>query len=227
MSETLPKPLADVFAGSRRVPIAGTDVLVVRGPEGDASGVRVENSGTQVFSVVVSRKTRVCTGSNNRINGIFSGDCLLISDCQKARIFQVGSIDDSGAITHPVNGLVPGNSDGIWGGSAAPSYERFDTDAELIRYVTSTYYLANNPGWEPALYRKTSRGRTEELVEGIADLQIRYEEAIDGTPHRFVAAAGVTDWDAVVAVRIWVLLQGFERSTWRRPNRVIRRSTEP
>lgn|GEM_PF-6928693 len=73
MSETLPKPLADVFAGSRRIPIAGTDVLlVVRGPEGDASGVRVENSGTQVFSVVVSRKTRVCTGSNNRINGIFS-----------------------------------------------------------------------------------------------------------------------------------------------------------
>lgn len=172
--------------------------------------MRAENSGTQVFAVVVSRKTRACTSGSNRINGICPGDCLLISNCQKARIFQVGSIDDSGAITHPVDGLVPGNSDGIWGGSAAPSYERFDTDAELVRYVSSIYYLANNPSGEPALYRKTSRGRTEELVGGISDLQICYGKAIDGTPHRFVAAAGVTDWDAVVAVRIWVLLRGFE-----------------
>ncbi len=216
VSETLSKPLASVFAGSRRVPIAGTDVLVVRGPEGDASGVRAKNSGTQVFAVVVSRKTRACAGGTNRINGICPGDCLLMSDCQKARIFQVGSINDSGAITHPAGDLAPGNFDGTWGGSAAPPHERFDIDAELIRYSTSIYYLAHNPGGEPALYRKPSRGRTEELVEGVADLQIRYGENIDadadGTPDRFVTATGVTDWDAVVAVRIWVLLRGFEEN---------------
>jgi len=98
--ETLLDPLASIFAGTRRVPIAGTDVLVVRGPEGDASGVHAENSGKQVFAVVRYRETKACTGGTNRINGICPGDYLLISDCRKARIFQVGSIDDSGAI-HP------------------------------------------------------------------------------------------------------------------------------
>lgn len=213
VSEMLPEPLASAFAGTRRVPIAGTDVLVVRGPEGDASGVRAENSSTQVFAVVRSRETKACTGGTNRINGICRGDYLLISDCQKARIFQVGSIDGSGAITHPAGGLVPGNSDGTWGGSAAPSQERFGTDAEIIRYGTFIYYLANNPGGEPALYRKASRGRTEELVEGVEDMQILYGENsdadADGTPDRFVAALGVTDWDQVTAVRVWVLLRGF------------------
>ncbi|WP_165742316.1 PilW family protein [Candidatus Thiosymbion oneisti] len=213
VSEILPEPLASTFAGSRRVPIAGTDVLLVRGPEGDASGVRRENSGQQVFAVVRSRETKACTGGTNRINGICPGDYLLISDCQKARIFQVGSIDDSGAITHPTGGLVPGNSDGTWGGTAAPPDERFGIDSEIIRYGTFIYYIAHNPGGEPALYRKASRGRTEELVEGVEDMQILYGENTDadadGTPDRFVAAAGVTDWNDVTAVRIWALLRGF------------------
>jgi len=91
VSEILPEPLASTFAGKSQVPIAGTDVLVVRGPEG------------------------------------------------KARIFQVGSIADSGAITHPTGGLVPGNSDGTWGGAAAPPHEQFGTDVEIIRYDTFIY----------------------------------------------------------------------------------------
>jgi len=186
----------------------------IRGPEGDASGVRAENSDKQVFAVVRSRETKACTGGTNRINGICPGDYLLISDCRKAWIFQVGSIDDSGAITHPTGGLDPGNSDGTWGGATAPSHERFGTDSEIIRYDTFIYYLAHNPGGEPALYRKASRGRTEELVEGVEDMQILYGENTDadadGTPDRFVAAVDVTDWDDVTTVRVWALLRGFQ-----------------
>jgi len=85
--ETLPGPLAGTFAGARRVLITSTDVLMVRGPEGDASGVRAESTGTQVFAVIRSRKSNACTGGVNCINGICPGDYLLISDCQKARIF--------------------------------------------------------------------------------------------------------------------------------------------
>lgn len=211
---TLPEPLASAFAGVRRTPLAGTDVLVVRGPEGDASGVRAENSARRVFAVFRSRKTRACTGNANRINGICPGDYLLLSDCRKARIFQVGSIDAAGTITHPAGGLAPGNSDGAWGGSAAPAAERFGTDAEIIRYRTAIYYIARNPGGEPALYLKTSGRRAEEFAEGVEDMQLLYGENTDadaeGTPDGFLAAGKVTDWNQVVAVRLWLLLRGFE-----------------
>jgi len=211
--ETLPGPLAGTFAGARRVPIAGTDVLVVRGPAGDASGVRAESTATQIFAVIRSRKTNACTGGVNRINGICPGDYLLISDCQKARIFQVGSIEGSGAITHSGSNSGPGSANGTWSGAAVSPHARFGTDSEIIRYATFIYYLASNPGGEPALYRKVTGRRAEELVEGVEDMQILYGENIDadadGTPDRFVAAAGVIDWDNVTAIRVWVLLRGF------------------
>lgn len=109
-------------------------MLVVRGPEGDASGVRAENSGQQVFAVVRSRQTKAYTDGANRINGICPGDYLLISDCQKAWIFQASSIDDSGTI-------------GIWGGTAALPDERFGTDAEIIRYDTLHLLPREQPWW--------------------------------------------------------------------------------
>ncbi len=203
-------------------PNVGTDVLVLRGPEGDSVGVSSENSNTQVFGDLVSQDPGACADGSNEINGMCAGDYLLISDCQKARVFQAGSITASGSVAtidHPVDtGSPPGNSDATWGGVVAgvdaPPNERFDIDSEIVRYGTFTYFIANRPSGDPALYRATNADTPEELVEGVEDMQILYGENTDadvsGTPDVFVTAAGVTDWDDVVAVRIELLLRGFE-----------------
>ncbi len=199
-------------------PNLGTDVLVLRGPEGDSVGVSSENSSTQVKGDLVSQESGACDDGSNEINGVCAGDYLLISDCQKARVFQAGSITASGSVAtidHPENtGSSPGNSDATWGGTGAPANERFDIDSEIVRYGTFTYFIANRPTGEPALYRATNADTPEELVEGVEDMQILYGENTDGnvsgTPEVFVTAAGVTDWDDVVAVRIELLLRGFE-----------------
>lgn len=123
-------------------------------------------------------------------------------------------IEDFGAITHSGSNPSPGSSDGTCGGGAAASpHERFGTDLEIIRYATFIYYLASNPSRESALFDKVTGKRAEELVKGVEDMQILYGENTDadadGTPDRFFAAASVTDWGNVTAIRVWVLLRGF------------------
>jgi len=177
----------------------GTDVLVIGGPVGDAFGVRAKNSDQWVFADVRSVEKQACSGKIDRINSICSGAYLLLSDCHKARIFPVGSIDSSGVITHPTSGPKPGNKEATWGGAGAPESERFDTDSELIRYRMALYRIALNPDGEPALYRKASGKSAQELAAGVAGLQIRYGENADadstGTPDSYVAAEDVADWN--------------------------------
>jgi len=89
--DDVPKPLARVFAGTRPTPVAGTDVLVIGRPVGNAFGVRAKNSDQRVFADVKSVEKQACSGTIDRINGICPGAYLLLSDCHKARMFQVGS----------------------------------------------------------------------------------------------------------------------------------------
>lgn len=201
VTTTLPTLLSNLLSG--KTPNAGTDVLVLRGPEGDSFGVSAPNTSTTVFATA-------------GVSGIDSGDYLMISDCQKARIFQAGTITSgTGAITHPEDtGDAPGNSDYTWGGTSAPADELFDVDSEIVRVGTFTYFISDGPGGEPSLYRKTNAEPAEELVEGVEDMQVLYgvntDADDDGTPDSFVDASSVSNWDNVTAVRIWLMLRGFE-----------------
>lgn len=199
-------------------PSVGTDVLVLRGPEGDSVGLTTENSSTEVFAELRTQAAGACADDSDEINGVCSGDYLLIGDCKKARIFQAGGITVAGSVAtigHPAEtGSPPGNATATWGGTSAPPDERFDTDSELVRYGTFIYFIADAPSGEPALFRATNAEPAEELVEGVEDMQILYGENTDadasGSPDVFVTAAGVTDWEDVVTVRIEILLRGVE-----------------
>jgi len=207
-------------------PIVGTDVLVVRGPKGGSVGVGLKNTGAGGDAVIhaekVSQQTGGCAGGADGFSGLCGGDILLIADCQKARMFQAGSVtvntgDDTLIdITHPGSGITPGNNLATWGGTSAAPDEQFDTDSEIVHYGTYVYYIDTGDSGEPALFRKDTAETPEELVEGVEDMQILYGENTnsddDGIPDTFVDAANVSDWDAVVNVRVELLLRGSEEN---------------
>ena len=209
-------PLPAYLTAASISPLLGTDVIIIRG-NADNDTVRVvkNNSSAQIFLEVTTQEPNACSDGTTRVSGICQGDILMITDCSKSRIFQAGNITVTGGggtselnVTHPSSGT-PGNDPTSWGGASAPPDERFGPDSEVVKYVTRTYFVQNNPAGVPALFEKENANPAREIVEGIENMQIRYGE--DTTGNRaadvYVTADGVTDWDSVVSVRVGLLLR--------------------
>ncbi|MEJ2346912.1 MAG: PilW family protein [Gammaproteobacteria bacterium] len=144
------------------------------------------------------------------VAGLFSdGDIAMVTDCQKGTLFQITNLQPAGGkvdVVHSNAALVPGNDQSHFNNS-------YGEDAELAVFVTEAFYIKDNNG-VPALYRSwlTTTGgvptlKSQELVEGIQDMQILYGEDTDndGTANRYVTADNVTDMSKVVSVRISLL----------------------
>lgn len=144
------------------------------------------------------------------------GDRVMVVDrgCEVGAVFQL-------------TGLTPG-SDPDWNrelaysaGSGTPG----NRTVELGRDFTGgnlllgpdtpqsvTYYLAPNANGVPALFRSTNDAAGEELVEGVADMQIQYgvDTDDDDNVDQYDLASTVTDWDRVRAVRVGLLVRSPE-----------------
>jgi len=202
-------------------PLPGTDVIIIR--RNSEGGIRVvkNNNGAQVFVSVTSTLTDGCGTGVDMVSGICPSDILLISDCNKSRLFQAGNTTTTGAgggtvaslnITHPASGT-PGNSPTSWGGNNSPADERFGNDAEIAKIITNVYFIANGASG-PALFRKSGPAEPAELIEGVKDMQVLYGEDMTNDTVRsatiYVTANNVTNWDNVISVRPSLLLSSIE-----------------
>lgn len=97
------------------------------------------------------------------------------------------------------------------------------TDAFSLSYIqplnsavthTIVYYIAPGQSGAPGLFRKEDSSASQELLEGVYDMQIRYgldtTTPADGQLDSYADASGVTDWTRVVAVRLDLLLGSSE-----------------
>lgn len=136
------------------------------------------------------------------------GNIVMVTDCTRATMFQISG---PGTLGTPVNGVIqhaagggipPGNSTGDFGQNFI--YEAKD-NPRIYRFYFATYYIRNNASGEPTLYRDSSDGGAQELVEGIEDLQILYGEnaGTDAAPNvRYRTAAAVGDWTKLYSIQI-------------------------
>lgn len=174
--------LGQTFAGPGLVPApkANTDVLLVRGVSAERS---VELSGD---STPTGSGNFSVTMTSNDGGGCFSGICVndivALTDCAKAKIFQVTNMGGGTAISHGVSTV---NQCAVWSGSSA-----FKAGAQLYRMYNNFYYIAENAANRPALYTAGINGVGTELLEGVEDMQIEYGiGSEDVTP---CTTAGVT-----------------------------------
>lgn len=184
--------------------IPGSDVIVVRNVGASA----------HALSSPFSDSDRIYATAGTDAYQV--GDIAVVSDCQKASIFQVtGAVPNGGAleISHGASGT-PGNNISSWN-----TDQSYGDGAELMRGETWIYFVgAGDAGGAPALFQARLQANPttataalvyEELAEGVETMQILYgvDTNADNRVDIYQTADAVSDWDEVVAVRVGLLLR--------------------
>ena len=163
-----------------------------------------------------------CTATNP-----FSvGDLLVVTDCSHSALFQktgptasnqnivhnTGSSTDIGNCTKGLGTPVICTTNGT-------SYQF--NDGVVLQFVFYRYFIGTNSFGEPALYRQAvqnSSGVTgtvsNELVEGIEDMQILYGEDTsgNGTADYYVPFDEVSDAEDIISVRVSIVVRSIEEN---------------
>lgn len=171
-SPTAGQPFAG--PGLNPAPKAQTDVLLVRGVlSGTAAPLSLDTAPNGVGNFTV-QPTGAPSGSCAN-NGMCVNDILVVSDCVKAKVFQLTAMTGGSVLSHNVSSR---NQCNQWQGNI-----RFAAGAPVSKMYNNFYYIANNPAGRPALYMAGLDGVGTELLEGVEDMQIEYGVgAEDQTP---------------------------------------------
>ena len=178
---------------------ANTDIIIVMNAEPASNITLVGNLAPTNANIQLSAAA----------TGLFQpNDILIISDCLSTDVFAANNVSGGGTIT-----IAHSNAVNI-GNFLSKTY---GTNAVILKLTKAAYYIGTNASGNPALFRKRlgngSTMVTEELVEGIEDMQLRYGEDLDGdgVANRYVDAnaAGI-DMSNIVSVRLALLLRTID-----------------
>ncbi len=189
--------LPGAIAGTNDAGLNGSDTLVVRG--GKPGQTNVEGP----FTAATTPSLNV-----NPIGSIGAGDIILVARCgeyllniPEADILSVSSVDT----TNPVQTVI---------NVAANKSQQFQNDAMVIELQTVTYTigLAASGNGEIALFRQEFNGIVEELVEGVQEMQVLYgiDSDNDQFPNQYVTSNNVPNFNAVVSLRIMLLIHSID-----------------
>ena len=200
---TLANTLKD-SSGNPITPRAGTDLINIRGAESDGTLELQGKMNKQSASLKVVSPS-----------GIADGEIVILSDCSSTDIFQATGMNTGGGfdnILHNTGSSTPGN---VKLDNGAKLSKNYGTDAKLMSFKSTIYYIGTGKSGEPALFRRriTASGSftTEELVEGIENLQVLYGEDTNGDRIADVyrKADTVSNWDNVVTVRFGIIARAL------------------
>lgn len=186
--------------------IPGSDVLIVRGVSGSARPL-VTPFNTPAELVTAEP------------HDFLPGEVLVVSDCQKASIFQLTSVSGSGSAVNlehaDTGGFIPGNGIAAW-----DAEQEYGLGSEIGRLQTYAFYVGSGAGGRPALFQlrlarlsgSQSAFVAEELVAGIDTMQVRYGLDADrnGAIEAVVTADAIVDWTVVASVEVTLLARAAE-----------------
>lgn len=186
--------------------LPGSDVLIVRG---------VGGAGHSLVSPFTNAAQLFVGGTHDFVEG----EILVVTDCQKASIFQLTNVTSTGFginLVHSNAGsFAPGNSISNWG-----TEQDYGLGAEVARLQTYAFFIGRGAGDRPALFqlRLARLGPTEsnflpeELVSGIDTMQVRYGLDADrnGAIESLVTADVVADWSLVSSIEVTLLARATE-----------------
>jgi type IV pilus assembly protein PilW len=190
----------------------GTDMIRVWYSDPSTEGTLTSITYTNANTVVL----RVSSNMN-----VAAGDILMLSDCDQADWVHVCTVTPVGS---PATAYDLGLSSTC---ATTPVYTSgrlmlTAAGARVQKVVGTVFYIGKRSDTAtnlPSLFRRSLSstgiaGTAEELVEGVENMQILYGENTNNdsnnTADRFVPADNVTDWDAVVSVRITLLVMSLE-----------------
>lgn len=187
--------------------VAGTDSLQIMFGGGRSLNVESHTANSAQFKV------------NRPNHGINDGDILIACDPAHAAIFQVTNSNQSNAtIVHNTGAGSPGNCTKLLGypvlceesGLGGTPYQ-FTANSMLLGFQSIAWYVGTNSRGTNSLYRVSISGSTpvtEEIIDGVADLQFRYlrSGAVSYQTATQITAISPDEWARVVSVEIDLLL---------------------
>lgn len=185
----LPAYLADLV-------VPGSDVILVKRAE-------------QLAGISASGNTPANAATINLTgpSGLAKFSLVLVTDCAGADLFQNTQAATGSTLTRGAGGD-PGN---LPPGSNFFSHQ-YSGDMQIFSYAVDVYFVGIGVAGRPSLFRTRfgggTGGLTEELVEGIDNLQWLYGEDtdLDRSVDAYVTADAVTDWSRVIAIRAAMLV---------------------
>ncbi len=191
-------------------------------PNTDAIAIRLLDTSSQI-QLTSSMPQASSDLKLSSIAGLNVGDILMLTDCSGADLFQITNMNSSNLnVVHNTGTGTPGN--------AGKMSKPYSPPASVMKFNTLVYYIGISPTTSSlTLYRQllvtdpTSNipaPQSQELVEGIENLQILYGK--DTTGDRVadiylkagdVGLQSAVDWGNVVAVRIGILASTLANSS--------------
>lgn len=168
-------------------PVNDTDVILLKFAAGGANLV------TDTSNVATNDTINLAAAS-----GTSKGAITLISDAIACDLFINNAASNANSVAK----------------SGAPAWTHdYTGETEVLPLQNATYYIRANAGRPPSLVRtrltvasENPAWTTEELVDGIQDMQILYGIAgLDKQVTDYVIADDVTNWENVVSVRLELL----------------------
>jgi len=211
--------LASLFGTTGQEPVAGSDIVILR--HGAGGGVKMTDNNDSGIFWIENQNNAGIVNNCHAPAGICEGDILLVSDCSKARVFQVTNLEDPSdvKINHAASGTPGNRAPASWGGSSDKNYHFDEEDSEIMKFRSYAYYVGNSSrNNEPVLYRNNgiAGSDSEELVEGIENLQILYgiDDNNNGVADRYTSANNVDFADQenkpIVSIRVSMLVRSKE-----------------
>ncbi len=190
--------------------LAGTDAITVRFANPTESA-RLDNESSPDSPIP----------GGDPANGHYefsAGQVAVVSDCDKADVFQITGTDDDNNLAHAGGGSgTPGNSSGSLGGGLGDGYDTFATvmTYNAVRYFVRRKDTSDTDANAPvALYREYISGSgattVEEVIEGVENMQVLYgvDTDADGVANSYQTAANVGgQWRNVVSVQVALLVR--------------------
>jgi type IV pilus assembly protein PilW len=181
--------------GASIVPIAGTNILVLRGadPQALLTGSAI-NTKNEIYAHTKSAVVDKC------IHGICKDSVAVVSDCKKAKVFKVSSdpsvAADKLTLKHTED----------WGGGDKAN-DNFDKLSEVAPMKTVVYFVAEGKGADkgPSLYQKINKEDAVELVEDVEDISFTY--GVAGTTYKKAENMLAAEWAQVTAIRVELLVR--------------------
>ncbi|HIE55357.1 MAG TPA: pilus assembly protein PilW [Chromatiaceae bacterium] len=209
------------FGSSPADRVSGTDAVLI-----------LSGSARGGFSIVQHDTASVALQLNTTNHGISANDIVLVCDPFTAAILQVTNILGANTtLIHNTGTSTPGNCSESLGHpgpnpcnhSTPPlaGTPKDFTGGILAKLTASFWYIGHNGQGGTSLYRLRLDGgptgiTSEEIVEGVTDLQLQYLTH-DGTTlaNSYVDAGSISDWsdsatNKVVAVRATLTLETLE-----------------
>ncbi len=143
--------------------------------------------------------------------GLDLGDIVMVTDCNKADIFQIvapANPSGSGTIVHNTGGAqYPGNA-------ISDLSQIYGSGSELLKFETNYYYIGRGYGNVPGLFRIGAQDANgTELVSYIETLNLLFGEDTDGdnSVNIYHFANTVSNWKDVRSVRVGIVARSKDK----------------